>query len=71
MPRPRTFTAQERALLRLTWPKREAFPVADLCRLFTCSSKTLVREVRAEGLALRKPQRQWNLYGPDTGQEAA
>lgn len=67
MPRPRTFTDHERALLARIWPE-PSVRVREMCRdLFGCSSKTLVREVRALGLPLRKPQRRWNEYGlPDT-----
>jgi hypothetical protein len=67
MPRPRTFTDHERALLARIWPE-PSVRVREMCRdLFGCSSKTLVREVRALGLPLRKPQRRWNVYGLTDG----
>ncbi len=60
----RTFTADERRQLREWWeartPEGEAvWQAGFLCQVFGCSSKTLVREVKALGMDLRKPQRRW------------
>lgn len=53
--RPRTFSVHERRLLRKMWERPDSFPVRQICAVLGCSTKTVVREVEAMGMALRYP----------------
>lgn len=53
--RPREFTPTERDLLRRMWLEPRQFTGQAICAVLRCSTKTVIREVEAMGLPLRKP----------------